>query len=114
MAAVLRESFDILIQTVAPMMPHLAEECWRALGHETLVAEQPWPSADKALLAEDTVTIAVQVNGKRRDELTISRDAAKEEIEKAALALANVARAIGDRPVRKIIVVPRRIVNVVA
>jgi len=114
MAAVLRESFDILIQTVAPMMPHLAEECWRALGHETLVAEQPWPSADKALLAEDTVTIAVQVNGKRRDELTISRDAAKEEIEKAALALANVARAIGDRPVRKIIVVPLRIVNVVA
>ncbi|MDP2621792.1 MAG: leucine--tRNA ligase [Hyphomicrobiales bacterium] len=114
MAAVLREAVEILVQMTAPMMPHLAEECWRRLGHETLIAEQPWPAADQAMLVQDTITIAVQVNGKRRDELTIPRDAAKEEIEKAALALANVARALGGKPVRKVIVVPQRIVNVVS
>jgi leucyl-tRNA synthetase len=84
------------------------------LGHKTLLAEEPWPAADQALAVEDTVTIAVQVNGKRRDELTIARDAAKEDIEAAALKLDNVVRAIGGREIKKIVVVPRRIVNVVA
>ena len=98
----------------APMMPHLGEECWARLGHDTLIADQPWPEADPALIVDDTVTIAVQVNGKRRDELTISRDAAKEDVEAAALKLDNVMKAIGDRKVKKVIVVPQRIVNVVA
>ena len=71
-------------------------------------------STDKALLIEETVTIAVQVNGKRRDELTIARDAAKEDIEAAALKLDNVVRAIGGRKIKKVVVVPQRIVNVVA
>jgi leucyl-tRNA synthetase len=79
-----------------------------------LLAEEPWPTADSALLIEDTVTIAVQVNGKRRDELTIARDASKEDIEAAALRLENVARAIGGRKIKKVVVVPQRIVNVVA
>jgi len=114
MGVTLREAVEILVRLMAPMMPHLAEECWRALGHESLVAEQLWPAVDRDMLVEDSITIAVQVNGKRRDELTISRNAAKEEVEKAALALPNVARALDGKPVRKVIVVPQRIVNVVA
>ena len=102
------------MRLAAPMVPHLAEECWEILGNQGLVAEQAWPEADQALLTEDTVTIAVQVNGKRRGELTIARDAAKEDIEAAALALDAVARAVEGRDIRKIVVVPQRIVNVVA
>jgi leucyl-tRNA synthetase len=109
-----REAAEILILMVAPMMPHLAEECWRALGHESLAAEQPWPKAEAALLVADTITLPVQVNGKKRDELVVAADAGRDEIEAAVLKLDSVARAIGDRPVRKVIVVPQRIVNVVA
>jgi leucyl-tRNA synthetase len=110
----LREAAEILVRIVAPMMPHLAEESWAILGHKTLVAEEPWPKVDPGLLVEDTVTIAVQVNGKRRDELTIARDAAKEDIEAAALKLDNVVRAIGGRKIKKVVVVPQRVINVVA
>jgi leucyl-tRNA synthetase len=78
------------------------------------LAEEPWPRPDPSLVVDDTVTIAVQVNGKRRDELTIARDAAKEDIEEAALKLENVVRAIGGRKIKKVVVVPHRIVNVVA
>jgi len=108
-----REAAELLVQMVGPMMPHLAEECWARLGYNTLLADQPWPEADSALLVDDTITVAVQVNGKRRDELTISRDAGQAEIEAAALALEAVVRAIEGRPVKKVIVVPQRIVNVV-
>ena len=110
----LREAAEYLVRIAAPMMPHLAEEGWAALGHTSLLAEEPWPVADPAVLAEDTVTIAVQVNGTRRGELTIARDAAKEDIEAAALGLESVARAIGGRKIKKVVVVPQRIVNVVA
>ncbi len=110
----LREAGEIVARTIGPMAPHLAEECWALLGNEGFVAEKPWPEADSALLTQDTVTIAVQVNGKRRDELTIARDASKEDIEAAALGLENVARAIGGRKIKKVVVVPQRIVNVVA
>ncbi|MGD9866712.1 MAG: leucine--tRNA ligase [Hyphomicrobiales bacterium] len=112
--AAAREACEILVRMFAPMMPHLAEECWRLLGRETLVATEAWPQADPALIAEDSITIAVQVNGKRRDELTVARDAAKEDIEAAALKLENVIRAIEGKKIKKIIVVPQRIVNVVA
>jgi leucyl-tRNA synthetase len=110
----LREAAELLARIAGPMVPHLAEECWAVLGHKSLVAEEPWPVPDKALLTEETVTIAVQVNGKRRDELTIARDAAKEDIEAAALKLDNVVRAIGGRKIKKVVIVPQRIVNVVA
>jgi leucyl-tRNA synthetase len=110
----LREAIDMLIQLIGPMMPHLAEECWVSVGHQSLLAEQPWPALESALLVEDTVTMAVQVNGKRRDELTVSRGTSNEDVEAAALRLDNVLRAIGDKKVRKVIVVPERIVNVVA
>jgi leucyl-tRNA synthetase len=114
MAFSLREAAEMLARIAAPMVPHLAEDCWAALGHTTLLAEEPWPKPDPGLVVDDTVTIAVQVNGKRRDELTIARDAAKEDIEEAALRLENVVRAIGGRKIKKVVVVPHRIVNVVA
>ncbi len=110
----LREAGEFLVHMIGPMMPHLAEECWARLGYNTLLANQPWPEVDRALLVDDRITVAVQVNGKRRDELTISRNAAVAEIEAAALALEPVVRALEGRPVKKVIVVPQRIVNVVA
>jgi leucyl-tRNA synthetase len=114
LAYALREAAELLARIASPMVPHLAEEAWALLGHDSLVAEAPWPVPEKALLQEDTVTIAVQVNGKRRDELTIARDAPTEDIEAAALKLDNVVRAIGGRKIKKVVVVPQRIVNVVA
>jgi leucyl-tRNA synthetase len=113
MAWALREAFEFTVQMIGPMMPHLAEECWARLGYNTLLANQPWPEAEPALLVDDQITIAVQVNGKRRDELTIARTAGKDEIEAAALKLEPVVKALDGRPVKKVIVVPQRIVNVV-
>jgi leucyl-tRNA synthetase len=110
----IREAAELLSQCFAPFMPHLGEECWARLGYNSLLAKQPWPSVEEALLVDDTITIAVQVNGKRRDELTIQRDAAQADVEAAALELISVKRAIEGRAVKKIIVVPQRIVNVVA
>ncbi|MCL4766153.1 MAG: leucine--tRNA ligase [Hyphomicrobiaceae bacterium] len=110
----IREAAEILVQMFGPMMPHLAEQCWERLGYNTLLADQPWPGAEEALLVDDTITIAVQVNGKRRDELTIGRTAGQAEIEAAALKLEPVIRALEGRSVKKVIVVPQRIVNVVA
>ena len=109
----LRESGELLIHMTGPMMPHLAEECWVQLGYHTLLADEAWPEAEAALLVDDTITIAVQVNGKRRDELTIPHSASKEDVEKAALALEAVQRALKGRSPKKVIVVPQRIVNVV-
>ena len=108
-----REAAEFLVQMLGPMMPHLGEECWARLGYNTLLAEQPWPKADPALLVDDTVVIAVQVNGKRRDELTIGRGAGKDEIQAAALKLESIVRALEGRTPKKVIVVPQRIVNVV-
>ena len=95
------------------MMPHLGEECWARLGYNTLLAEQPWPKAEPGLLVDDTIVIAVQVNGKRRDELSIRRDASTGEVEAVALKLDGVIRALEGRAPKKVIVVPQRIVNVV-
>ena len=108
-----REAADLLVVMIGPMMPHLAEECWARLGYNTLVANEPWPAPEPDLLVDDQVTIAVQVNGKRRDELVISRSAKSEEVEAAALKLGSVVRALDGRPPKKVIVVPQRIVNVV-
>lgn len=113
-AWVLWEAVELLVQMIGPMMPHLGEECWARLGYNTLLANQPWPAVDAALLVDDKITIAVQVNGKRRDEISVARDAAEDEIKAAALALDPVIRALEGRQPKKIIVVPQRIVNVVA
>jgi len=114
LAAAFREAADILIRLVEPMMPHLAEECWAALGHKTLIAEEPWPALERELLVEDTITLPVQINGKKRADVTVARDAAAPEVEAAVLALEPVRRALEGRAPKRIIVVPQRIVNVVA
>ena len=97
----------------APMMPHLAEEGWAALGQAGLVADAPWPEADPALLVEDEVTIAVQHMGKLRDTLAAPKGAPREALEALALASEKVQRSLGGAEVRKVIVVPDRLVNIV-
>ncbi|MEZ5877265.1 MAG: leucine--tRNA ligase [Tepidamorphaceae bacterium] len=114
MNAALREAVELLVRMAGPMVPHLAEECWKALGHDTLLATTEWPEVDPAMLVQDTIVLPVQVNGKKRDELTISRDADTQEIERAVLELEGVRKALGGAAPRRIIVVPQRIVNVVA
>jgi leucyl-tRNA synthetase len=94
-------------------MPHLAEELWAALGHKTLLVHESWPKVEPELLVSDTVTIGVQVNGKVRASITLPRDADQKMAETIALAEENVKKAIGEQTVRKVIVVPGRIVNVV-
>ena len=113
LAFALREAAEFLTHMAAPMMPHLAEECWARLGHTTPISESRWPAADQALAVDDTVTIPVQVNGKKRGDLVIANGAGKAAIEAAALRLDGVLRSIGAQKVRKVIVVEQRIVNVV-
>ena len=108
-----REAVTILVHLFAPMMPHLAEECWQVLAQSGLISEASWPQIERDLLVEDTVTLVVQVNGKKRGDVTVPRVAQNPEIEAAVLALDAVKLALGGKPVRKVIVVPMRIVNVV-
>tara|TARA_R110002124_G_scaffold220063_3_gene385841 strand:- start:3018 stop:5585 length:2568 start_codon:yes stop_codon:yes gene_type:complete len=108
-----RTALKSLAQLMAPMTPHLAEEIWATLGGEGLIAEAPWPVADDAMLVEDTITMPIQVNGKRRGEITVPKDMDKAEVEKLALAHENVARTLEGAQPKKVIVVPGRIVNVV-
>ncbi|MEM7694670.1 MAG: leucine--tRNA ligase [Pseudomonadota bacterium] len=112
--AILKDAVSKMVVCFAPMMPHLAEECWTLIGQEGFAAAAPWPAFDEALLVEDTVTLPVQVNGKRRAEVTVEKDAAKDAIEAIVLALPEVHKFTGGKPPRKVIVVPGRIVNVVA
>ncbi|KGD95642.1 MULTISPECIES: leucine--tRNA ligase [Rhizobium/Agrobacterium group] len=111
--AAVRNAAEILIQLVAPMTPHLAEECWAVLGNKDLVAETAWPQYDEALVIENDVTLPVQINGKKRAELTIARDADQSAVEAAVLTLDAVKAALDGRAPKKIIVVPQRIVNIV-
>ena len=115
----LRESLEILVTLLGPMMPHLGESLWQALGRSedrvgALLVDSPWPEPEPDLLVEDTVTIAVQVNGKLRATIELPRDAETSVAERTALDDPGVARALAGKPVRKVIVVPNRIVNVVA
>jgi leucyl-tRNA synthetase len=111
--AAFAEAGDILVHCFAPMMPHLAEECWEALGHKAFVSQSPWPVADRSLIASSDAIYVVQVNGRKRGELRIDREAAQERVERAALALDAVKRAMDNKRARRVIVVPHRIVNVV-
>jgi leucyl-tRNA synthetase len=113
LAWAIREAALILVQIVSPMMPHLSEECWQVLGQPGLVSETAWPQIERDLLVKDSVTMVVQVNGKKRGEVTVASSAENPEIEAAVLALDAVKSILGDKPVRKVIIVPKRIVNVV-
>jgi leucyl-tRNA synthetase len=99
---------------VAPMVPHLAEEVWAGQGNASLIADAPWPLVDPAMLVDDEVTIAVQVNGKLRDTLVMPKGTPREAVEAAALASAHVVRTLEGKAPRKVIVVPDRLVNLVA
>jgi leucyl-tRNA synthetase len=109
-----REALETLVVLFAPMMPHLAESCWRALGHTTLAIDAPWPKADPALVKSDTLTIAIQVNGKRRGEITIPAEASEDAVKELAMKDEGVLRSLEGKAPRRIIVVPKRIVNIVA
>ena len=109
----IRGAFEIMLHALAPMMPHLAEECWKHLGHSDLIASRPWPKVDEALLSEDTIILPVQVNGKRRAEISVPKEASKQVVEDAVLALPAVLKALDGGAPKKLIVVPGRIVNVV-
>jgi leucyl-tRNA synthetase len=111
--AVLREALEVAVRLLGPMMPHLGEELWQELGHTRLLADEPWPKADAALARDETVTLAVQVNGKLRGTVDLPRDSAEAAARDAALALPAVQRLLEGRNPRKTIIVPNRIVNVV-
>jgi len=110
----LREALETLVRLSEPMMPHLAEEAWAELGHTTPLFETAWPEADPALVIDQTVKIAVQINGKLRATIDLPRDASKEDAEAAAFAEPKIREAISGKEIRKVIVVPGRIVNIVA
>ena len=109
----LREALEIFVRLMGPMTPHLAEELWQALGHTGLLADARWPKAEPSLLVDDTVTVAVQLNGKLRGTVALAKDTAKDVAEKAALALPELIRGLDGRTPKRVIVVPNRIVNVV-
>jgi leucyl-tRNA synthetase len=112
-AWVRREGFEIATKLAGPMMPHLAEELWQQLGHSDLLARTAWPVAETALLVMERTKIAVQVSGKMRGMIELPTDAPQGEAEAAARALPTVIAAVGDRPIRKIVFVPNRIINLI-
>ena len=111
--AALHEAGSFLVALMAPMMPHLAEESWKILGHQLAVVDSNWPVIVPELVAVDEVTIAVQINGKRRDEVTLAKGLDRAIVEARALALDSVKRQLEGKIVKKVIVVPDRIVNIV-
>ncbi len=111
--AVVREALETAVLLLSPIVPHIAHALWRALGHEEAVVDAPWPEPDPAALEAEEVELVVQVNGRLRGRIRVPADAGREAIERAALAEPNVRRHVGDRPVRKLVVVPGRLVNVV-
>jgi leucyl-tRNA synthetase len=108
-----RQAAEDFLRLLSPFAPHLADELWERLGHERGLARAAWPEADASLLIEDTVTLAVQVNGKRRAEIKVASEASEEELRAAALAQPNVARHLGGREPKKVIVIPGRLINIV-
>ncbi|ATP12963.1 leucine--tRNA ligase [Bartonella henselae] len=113
MKAALRQAMDFFLAMIAPIMPHLAEECHAALGEKTLISELAWPVCDRALTVEECYTLPVQINGKKRGEVTVAATASEAMIEEAVLALDFVKVHLVKKPVKKMIIVPKRIVNVV-
>lgn len=114
LAQIPQEMYETLMKLLSPFAPHLSEEMWARMGKETLVLNEPWPQGDAKLAEDNVVTLAVQICGKMRGTIEMPKDAPQPEVEKKALALENVARQLDGREVRKIIVVPNRIVNIVA
>ncbi|MEM6707054.1 MAG: class I tRNA ligase family protein, partial [Acidobacteriota bacterium] len=108
-----RETVSAFVRVLSPWAPHLAEELWQRLGHDGLACQQDWPEVDESLLVDDTISLVVQVNGKKRDELSVSKDTSKDELESLALASEKAQKFIEGKEPRKVIVVPGRLVNIV-
>jgi leucyl-tRNA synthetase len=108
-----QEAIEVLLRLVAPVAPHIAEELWERTNRTYSVHQQPWPVADAALAAEDTVEVVLQVNGKVRDKLTVPADASEEQLRRLALGSERVMGYVGERTIRKLIVVPGKLVNIV-
>lgn len=111
--AALREALEILVKLCQPIMPHIADELWQALGHDEILFQTDWPTYDEALVKDDLITIAVQVKGKLRGTIDIAPDSSQDEIQNQALALENVQKMIADQEIKKVIYVPKKIVNIV-
>ncbi|MBX6378206.1 MAG: class I tRNA ligase family protein, partial [Clostridia bacterium] len=109
----LRQAVETVVQLLAPMAPHLAEECWERLGHQGSVHAEPWPVHDPAALQAERVTLAVQVNGKVRSRIEVEAGVPRETIEALALADERVQQHLRGRAVRQVIIVPERLVNIV-
>ncbi|MFZ9964945.1 MAG: class I tRNA ligase family protein, partial [Terrimicrobiaceae bacterium] len=108
------EALRILLPLLSPFAPHLAEELWSRLGFAGLASQQPWPLHDEAHLVENEIDLVVQVNGKVRERLRVPKDSSKEQIEKAALESPKVAESTAGLSIAKVIVVPGKLVNIVA
>ena len=109
----LKTGIEYLVQLIAPMMPHLAETCWQILGKENLVCDTDWPTIDEELLKDEEVTLPIQINGKRRGEICVAKDASNDIIEKQALSLPAISRILDGKTPKRVIIVPNRIINVV-
>ena len=109
-----KENLEKLVLLLAPFAPHIAEEIWHALGHDSTLAYEPWPRFDPILVRDDTIEIAVQVNGKLRDTIAVAVDASTEDLERAALASDKIKKQLAGALPRKVIVVPGKIVNIVS
>ena len=113
-SAARREALSAMARLISPYAPHLAEECWQVLGESGLVATAPWPRWDAALVEDDEKILPVQINGKRRGEVRVPAGASASTVEELVRGNAEIARRLDGLTVRKIIVVPDRIVNLVA
>ena len=108
-----RESIEVVLHLLQPFLPHIAEECWEALGHKDQLINRPWPKADPQYLVDDAVTVAVQINGKTKTTVELPKDLPNDQTEARIFDLQQVKEALKDKAVKKVIVVPNRIVNVV-
>ncbi len=104
----------MLIKVLAPIAPHIAHVLWRAMGEDEDIIDASWPQLDEGALVTDTIKMVIQINGKKRDEIEVSREADKQTIEQAALATEGAMRHLDGQPPKKVIVVPGRLVNIVA
>jgi leucyl-tRNA synthetase len=108
-----REALEAAVLLLAPVVPHASHALWRALGHDTPVIDAPWPHADAAAMQRSHIELVLQVNGKLRARISVPSEAQREELERLALADQNVQRFVDGKPVRKVVVVPGKLVNVV-
>jgi len=111
--ALRQEVLDAILLMLAPIVPHICQQLWQELGHDKDIVIESWPTVDESALEQDSIKMMLQVNGKLRGDILVSASASKEDIEKLALADDNVMRFIDDKPVKKVIVVPKRLVNIV-